>query len=66
MGGSLNVGYNWGTNKITLKNTYNRRFSDKYFIYEGINGENNTYVNDYYAQTLVTNFSRLTLLVSIL
>jgi TonB-dependent receptor len=61
-GGSLNLAYNSGSNKFTLKNTYNRRFNDKYFTYTGINQGDNRYVNNYSDQTIInqlfqTNFT---------
>ncbi|MFC0516392.1 TonB-dependent receptor domain-containing protein [Mucilaginibacter angelicae] len=54
-GGSVNLGYVNGTNKFTLKNTYNRRFSDKYFTYAGIDGENNNSKIDNYSDQTVIN-----------
>jgi TonB-dependent receptor len=52
-GGSVNLGYVTGTNKFTLKNTYNRRFSDKYFTYGGKNIENTSYIDNYTDQTVI-------------
>ncbi|MEO3407841.1 TonB-dependent receptor [Mucilaginibacter sp. CAU 1740] len=61
-GGSINLGYASGKNKFTLKNTYNRRFNDKYFTFSGNNEENSVYANAYSNQTVInqlfqTNFT---------
>jgi TonB-dependent receptor len=61
-GGSLNLAYNSGSNKFTLKNTYNRRFNDEYFTFTGDNINDNRYVNSYSNQTIInqlfqTNFT---------
>jgi TonB-dependent receptor len=61
-GGSVNIGYTSGSNKFTLKNTYNRRFNDEYFTFSGANYENNSFVNAYSNQTVInqlfqTNFT---------
>ena len=54
MGGSLNLGYAFGKNKFTLKNTYNRRFVDKLYQFKGIDiTSNNTQTNSYSSQTLI-------------
>ncbi|GAA4321230.1 TonB-dependent receptor [Mucilaginibacter gynuensis] len=61
-GGSLNLAYTSGANKFTLKNTYNRRFSDEYFTFTGANMGDNRFVNNYSDQTVInqlfqTNFT---------
>ncbi|WP_169306873.1 TonB-dependent receptor [Pedobacter polaris] len=54
MGGSLNLGYVFGKNKFTLKNTYNRRFSDKLYQFNGIDIQSgDSEMNGYSALTLI-------------
>jgi TonB-dependent receptor len=61
LGGSFNLAYVSGSNKFTLKNTYNRRFSDEYFLYKGVNAGDNRFNDNYTDQTVInelfqTNF----------
>ncbi|MCC8407818.1 TonB-dependent receptor [Mucilaginibacter sp. UR6-1] len=54
LGGSANIGYTSGTNKWVIKNTYNRRFTDKLFRFSGIDFmSSNARMNGYTAQTLL-------------
>ncbi|WP_188316016.1 TonB-dependent receptor [Chitinophaga agrisoli] len=54
LGGSLNLGYRFGKNKITLQNTYNRKFSDVLWKYTGKNIDN--------ADQRVDNYSNVTII----
>jgi TonB-dependent receptor len=53
LGGSLNLGYSFGKNKFTLKNTYNRRFTDKLYQFRGTDLLSTGTLNNYAAQTLI-------------
>jgi TonB-dependent receptor len=54
IGGSLNLGYAFGRNKFTVKNTYNRRFTDKLYQYKSVDIINGSaLLNNYAAQTLM-------------
>jgi len=62
LGGSLNLGYTFGKNKITLKNTYNRRFTDKLYQYSGIDIINSEIpISNYAAQTLINELFQTSL-----
>jgi len=47
LGGALGLAYRFGKNKITLKNTYNRKLSDQLYKFEGNDFMNDSFVNDY-------------------
>lgn len=47
LGGSLGLAYRFGKNKITLKNTYNRKLSDLLYKFEGADLMNGMVVDDY-------------------
>ncbi|MBS7566953.1 TonB-dependent receptor [Mucilaginibacter sp. Bleaf8] len=56
LGGSLNLGYSFGKNKITLQNTYNGKFSDDFWKYKGVDFDNNnTRVDNYNNVTVINN-----------
>jgi TonB-dependent receptor len=62
LGGSLNLGYTFGKNKLAFKNTYNRRFSDKLYEFKGIDiMSNNLRTNNYSAQTLINELFQTSL-----
>ncbi|TCC96570.1 TonB-dependent receptor [Pedobacter hiemivivus] len=53
LGGSLNLAYRFGKNKITLKNTYNRKFSDLLYQFEGHDINNSSIVSNYSNVTVI-------------
>lgn len=53
LGGSLNLGYRFGKNKITLQNTYNRKFSDEMWKYTGIDEDNSNTRKDSYSDVTI-------------
>ncbi|MCD8739852.1 TonB-dependent receptor [Mucilaginibacter roseus] len=55
LGGSLNLGYSFGKNKITLQNTYNGRYSDDFWKYKGVDFDNNNSRVDNYNNVTVIN-----------
>jgi TonB-dependent receptor len=58
LGGSLNAGYSFGANKITLQNTYNRKFSDDLWRYDGTDFDN--------SNNLVSNYNNITVINTLL
>lgn len=55
LGGSLNLGYQFGKHKITLQNTYNHKFSDDMWKYTGVDGDNNNIRHDSYTNVTIVN-----------
>lgn len=55
LGGSLNIGYQFGKHKFTLQNTYNRKFSDDMWKYTGVDGDNSNLRHDDYINVTVIN-----------
>lgn len=55
IGGSLNMGYQVGRHKLSLFNTYNRKFSDKLWKYNGVDEDNNMTRHDSYSNVTVIN-----------
>lgn len=53
IGGSFNVGYQFGKNKITWQNTYNHRFSDNLWKYTGIDIDNSNLRQDSYSNVTI-------------
>ncbi len=54
LGGSLNLGYQFGKHKFTLQNTYNRKFSDNLWKYTGTDIEINRLMDSYSDVTLIS------------
>ena len=55
LGGSLNLGYQFGKHKFTFQNTYNRKFSDDLWKYSGVDGDNNNTRQDGYTNVTIIN-----------
>ncbi len=55
LGGSLGLAYKFGRNKITLKNTYNRKLSDLLTKFGGLDEDNNSTNVDNYNNVVVIN-----------
>lgn len=58
LGGSLNAGYSFAGHKITLQNTYNRKFSDDLWRYNGTDFDN--------SDTRVSNYNNVTVINALL
>lgn len=54
-GANLNIGYSFGKHKLTLQNTYNRRFSDKLYHFSGRDYMNNSNIESYSDVTLINS-----------
>lgn len=55
LGGSFNLGYQFGGHKLTLQNTYNRKFSDNLWKYTGVDIDNSEMHMDSYTNVTVIN-----------
>ncbi|HWW39373.1 TonB-dependent receptor [Pedobacter sp.] len=55
LGGSLGLAYRFGKNKITLKNTYNRKLSDLLYKFEGTDLANNGFMVSDYSNVVIIN-----------
>lgn len=55
LGGSLNIGYQFGKHKLTFQNTFNRKFSDDMWKFTGVDGDNSNLRHDDYVNVTVIN-----------
>jgi len=58
LGASVNMGYSFGKNKISLQNTYNHKFNDDFWKYRGIDEDSGS--------TRVDNYNNVTIIYSLL